>query len=144
MRQFCSKTQNVIAYIPSTLSRIVIQKYRQRNLEIEFFCILCVCAQSLSPVWLFVTPWLFCPWDSPGKDAGVGCQAFLQRVFLTQGSNPSLLQLLHCRRILYHWGTGEAPLKESGSLLIQRQFWSREGHHLICASVRSVWLLFGD
>ena len=37
-----------------------------------------VCAQSLSPVRLFATPWtwparLLCPWDSPGKNFGVGC-----------------------------------------------------------------------
>ena len=34
---------------------------------------------------------LLCPWDSPGKNTGVGCHALLQRIFLTQGSNPSLM-----------------------------------------------------
>ena len=29
-------------------------------------------------------------------------------IFLTQGSNLSLLHLLQCRRILYHWAIGEA------------------------------------
>ena len=48
---------------------------------------------------------LLCPWDSSGKNTGVGCHALLQRVFLTQGSN---LGLLHCRQILYHWATREA------------------------------------
>ena len=33
--------------------------------------------------------------DSPGKNTGVGCHAFLQGIFLTQGSNPPLLCLLH-------------------------------------------------
>ena len=33
--------------------------------------------------------------DSPGKSTGVCCCALLQRVFLTQGLNPSLLCLLH-------------------------------------------------
>ena len=28
-----------------------------------------------------------CPWDSPGKDAGVGCCFLLQGIFPTQGSN---------------------------------------------------------
>ena len=37
--------------------------------------------------------------DSPGKDTGVGCPVLLQRILLTQGSNPSLL---HCRQITYH------------------------------------------
>ena len=34
-----------------------------------------------------------CPWDSPGKNNGVGCHALLQGIFLTQGSNPHLLHL---------------------------------------------------
>ena len=38
---------------------------------------------------------LLCPWDSPGKNTRVGCHALLQRIFPTQGSNPSLLCLLH-------------------------------------------------
>ena len=56
-------------------------------------------------VWLFVILWtiqpvrLLCPWDSPGKDTEVGCHALLQGIFLTQGSN------LHLRQILYRWAT---------------------------------------
>ena len=42
---------------------------------------------------------LLCPWDSPGKNTGVGCHALLQGTFPTLGSNPGLL---HCRWILYH------------------------------------------
>ena len=38
------------------------------------------------------------PWDSPGKNTGVGHHALLQGIFPTQGSNPGLL---HCRQILY-------------------------------------------
>ena len=34
-----------------------------------------------------------CPWNSPGKNTGVGCHAFLQRIFPTLGSNLSLLWL---------------------------------------------------
>ena len=36
-----------------------------------------------------------CPWDSSGKNTGVGCHALFQGIFLTQGSNPHLLHLLH-------------------------------------------------
>ena len=32
----------------------------------------------------------------------LGYHALLQGIFLTQGLNPRLLTLLHCRRILYH------------------------------------------
>ena len=30
---------------------------------------------------------LLCPWDSPGKNTGVGCHALLQGIFPTQGLN---------------------------------------------------------
>ena len=53
---------------------------------------------SLSHVWLFVTPWIFSPWNSPGQNTGVGGCSLLQGIFPTQGSNPGLR---HCRRILY-------------------------------------------
>ena len=58
-----------------------------------------------SCVWLFVTLWtvvhkLLCPWDSPGKNTGVGCQALLQEIFQTQGLNPCLLRLLHWQAVL--------------------------------------------
>ena len=35
-----------------------------------------------------------CPWDTPGKNTGVGCHFFLQWIFPTKGLNPSLLGLL--------------------------------------------------
>ena len=38
---------------------------------------------------------LLCPWDSPGKNTGMGYHALLQGIFLTQGSNLCLLHLLH-------------------------------------------------
>ena len=40
-----------------------------------------------------------CPWNSLGKNTGVGCHFLLQGIFPTQGSNPGLL---HCRQMLYH------------------------------------------
>ena len=48
---------------------------------------------------------LHCPWDFPGKNTGVGWHFLLQRIIPTQGLNP---HLLHCRWILYCWGTKEA------------------------------------
>ena len=41
---------------------------------------------------------LLCPWNSPGKNTGVGSYSLLQGIFPTQGSNPGLL---HCRQTLY-------------------------------------------
>ena len=51
--------------------------------------------------------------DSPGKNTGVGYHALLQQIFPTQGSNPWLLYLLHCRQILYplnHLGGPYLPI----------------------------------
>ena len=50
-----------------------------------------------------------CPWDSPGKNTWVVCHSFLQGIFLTQGSNPGLLQLLHCRQVLYKLSQQGSP-----------------------------------
>ena len=41
---------------------------------------------------------LYNPWNSPGKNTGVGCHFLLQGIFLIQGSNPGLP---HCRQFLY-------------------------------------------
>ena len=49
---------------------------------------------------------LLCPWNSPGKNTGVGSHSLLQRIFLTQGSNPGIL---HCRWILYHLSHQGSP-----------------------------------
>ena len=57
-----------------------------------------VLSDSLQPHELYSIR-LLCPWDSPGKNTGVGCSREQ-----TQGSNPGLP---HCRQILYylnHWG----------------------------------------
>ena len=54
--------------------------------------------KSLSCVQLFVTPWIYSPWNSPGQNTPVGSLSLLQGIFQTQGLNPGLP---HCRRILY-------------------------------------------
>ena len=46
---------------------------------------------SLSCVRLFATPWTvptrpLCPWNSPGKNTGVGCHSLFQGIFPTQVS----------------------------------------------------------
>ena len=66
----------------------------------------CVCAQSPSPQ-TFCHPMdciapctrLLCPWDSPGKNTGVGCNFLLQGIFQTQRLN---LGSYIGRQILYH------------------------------------------
>ena len=78
---------------------------------------MCVHACSVSPVMSdylrhhgLQPTRLLCPWDSPGKNTGVGCHALLQRSFPTQASNP---HLLHCRQIL----TAEPLMKHTYALI---------------------------
>ena len=49
-------------------------------------------------------------WSSPSKNTGVGCHFLLQGIFLTQGSNPHLLHLLH-------WQAGSLPSAPPRKLL---------------------------
>ena len=57
-------------------------------------------ADTLRPYGLWLTR-LLCPWDSPGKSTGVGCDALLQGIFLTWGWNP---------KHLLHWHVDSLPL----------------------------------
>ena len=66
-----------------------------------------VVVHSLGPHGLWPTR-LLCPWDSPGKDTGVGCHSLLQGIFLTQGSKLHLL----------HWQVGSMSLGPPGKPLI--------------------------
>ena len=65
---------------------------------------MCVCVPScFSRARLFATLWtisatLGCLRASPGENTGVGCCALLRALFLTQGSNPCLLHLVHWQR----------------------------------------------
>ena len=70
---------------------------------------------------------LLCPWDSPGKNTGVGCHFLLQGIFLTQGLNPGLL---HCRQTLYH-------LSEQGSHDQHRQHIKKRRHYFANTSLSS-------
>ena len=76
-----------------------------------FCCCYCLVAQScltLQSHGLQSTR-LLCPWDFPGKNAGVGCHFLLQGVFSTPGSN---LCPLHCR---------QSPALHADSLLLSHQ-----------------------
>ena len=71
--------------------------------------VVCVGAQCLRGVQLFVISWtaaarLLCPWDSSGKNPGVGSPSLLQGIFLTQGLNLHLL----------HWQGNSLPMSHLG------------------------------
>ena len=79
----------------------------------------CVCARTCTHMCLVLSDFcdphapsstrLFCLWDFPGKNTGVNCHFLLQGLFLTQGSNLSLLHLLY-------WQVDTSPLSQLGSL----------------------------
>ena len=56
------------------------------------------------------------PWDSPGKNTGVGCHALLQGIFPTQAPNLPLLPLLH-------WQVGSWPLVPHVHIDVQFLIW---------------------
>ena len=57
---------------------------------------------------------VFCPWNFPGKNTGMGCHFLLQGIFLTQGSNLHLL----------HWQVGSLPAKPPGKPCGFPQAWN--------------------
>ena len=70
---------------------------------------------------------LLCPWNSPGKNIGVGFHAILQGISPTQASNPHLLCLLH-------WQVGSLPLAHLGSLLALIKVINVHYHRLVLLS----------
>ena len=115
-----------------------------RNLGGEVCVRARACARTLSCSVMSDSLWphglqparLFCPWDSPGKNTGVDCHALLQGIFLTQGSNPCLLWLLH-------WQVGSLPLAPPGDpslCLCSYRNWAWEPY---VSSWRQIFLLGG-
>ena len=66
-------------------------------------CVCSVMSDSLRPHGLWPAR-LFCPWNFPGKNTGVGCCFLSQGIFLTQGSNLPLLHWQADSLLLYHLG----------------------------------------
>ena len=62
------KWQNFIIFIVSNIP-----------LHIQIYMFVCVLS-------CFSHVWLLCPWDSLGRNTGMGCHALLQGIFPTQGS----------------------------------------------------------
>ena len=97
------------------------------------------------------SPRLLCPWNSPGKNTGVGCHALLQGIFLTQGLNPGFL---HCRQILYHLSHQGSPrilewvAMPSSRGSSQPGNWTRvsciAGGFLTSWAIRELWIINMD
>ena len=75
---------------------------------LHYMCVLrcSVVSDSLWPQGLQSAK-LLCPWNSLGKDTGVGFHFLPWGIFPTQGLNQGLL---HCRRIFTVWTESEASL----------------------------------
>ena len=101
-----------------------------------------VMSDSLWPHGLQPTR-LLCPWDSPGKNTGVGCHALLQGIFPTQWSNWGLL---HCRQILYQLSHQRSPnqpyFNKLGALWWPRGMGGRlkrEGIYIYLQLIHVIW-----
>ena len=103
--------------------------------------IVCACVPSpFSCVWPFLTLWTaahqaplsmgFCPWDSPGKNIGVGCRALLPGIPV-QGLNLLLLCLLH-------WQVGSLPLAPCKKPVTCKLF-SKSHPHLFRTVLSVIW-----
>ena len=88
-----------------------------------------VLSDSLQPHGLQPTRLLH-PWDSPGRNTGVGCHFLLQEIFPTQGSN---LGLPYCRQTLYHLSHQEVLVDIT---ITETESWKRllnvEGRYISC------------
>ena len=72
----------------------------------DLLCCCCLVAKSYPTLLQPHGPArLLCPWDSPGKNTGVGYHFLLQGIFPTQGSNSRLL----------HWQVDSLPLSQQRS-----------------------------
>ena len=80
---FSSIHNQQVNSFPSSFSFFCFRLYFNREVKV-------LVTQSCPTLWPHGS-WparLLCPWNSPGKNTGVGCHYLLQRVFLTQRLKP--------------------------------------------------------
>ena len=96
----------------------ILKYYTDIFLNFSYFLIRCMCLCPTSVVSDSLQTYepqptrVLCQWESPGKNTGVGYCALLQEIFVTQGSNPLLLCLLH-------WSVCSLYLNQMFSLNLQ-------------------------
>ena len=93
---------------------------RLNKLHSPWLCHYCcsVVSDSLQPHGLQPTR-LLCPWDSPGKNTGVGGHFLLQGIIPTQESNPRLL-LWHMDSLTLKHLLGYCPAEDTLTHLLIR------------------------
>ena len=94
----------VSIHIFCPLKNVVSGDFPRSNLKgsLHSLCVcvcvcVCVCLQPLQARIQAIFSRQYSRQNSPGKNPGVDCQALLQGIFPTQGSEPCLLGTLHCR-----------------------------------------------
>ena len=80
---------------------------------------------------------LLCPWDSPGRNTGMGCHFLLQGIFMTQGLN---LGLLHCRWILYSLSHQGIP-RYIYTYFIYIYIYTHKSTYLYLIKYTHIWIL---
>ena len=100
-----------------SLSRLAVYCHPAYLIYIQSVCE-CACSvssvvfNSLLPYGLQLTR-LLCPWDSAGRNTGVGCHAFLQGIFRIPGIKLTFACVSFIAgRFFTHWATWEALNKE--------------------------------
>ena len=93
--------------------------------EQEWGVCVCVCVFSCSVVSDFFQSHelqaarLLCPWNSPGKNTGVGCHFLCQKISSTQGLNP---HLPYCMKSLYHHSHQGSPIDIISLMFVLRKY----------------------
>ena len=105
MKRQLSEWEKIIAN-EATDTGLIFDKYKYTHTHthtVNHF----ICVRLFATLWTVATR-LLCPWDSPGKNTGVGCHAVLQGTFSTRRYDPCLLGLRH-------WQVDSLPLAPPGS-----------------------------
>ena len=80
-------------------------------------CVISVVSDSLRPYGLKPTR-VLCPWDSPGKNTGVGCLCLPLGTFPPEVLNLNLLRFLTASGFFIVWATWEALMGASKSPIL--------------------------
>ena len=105
--------QNKIFYKSERIVQIIRLRISTTQIIIQHYHLIGTNCESISHSFVFdflethgLQPTkLFCPWNSVGKNTGMGCHSLLKGIIPNQGLNPSLL---HWRQIFTIWATREA------------------------------------
>ena len=92
---------------PDTIPKSPLQSREQCPSNSHYILYMCMlnCSVMSNSLWSHgLSPTrLLCPWDSPGKNTGVGCHFLLQGIFLTEGSNQGGCSPALQADFFYHW-----------------------------------------